>query len=56
MTGKTRVKSKPRAKPISLYPLTVDEIASAMLQTPPMPKEQKQPKKPRKKKVKPSNH
>ena len=30
--------------PLSLYPLTVEEIAEGMLQTPPMPKEKKQRK------------
>ena len=42
-------KPKPKNKPISLYPLSVEEIVEAMLKTPPMPKGKKQKTNKRKK-------
>ena len=38
---KKEIVSHPRNKPLSLYPLTEEEILDCMLQTPPMPKENK---------------
>ena len=35
-------KPKLKNKPLSLYPLSVDEILEIMLHTPPIPKEKKQ--------------
>lgn len=32
---------KPNGKPISLYPLTVEQVVRAMLETPPPPKPEK---------------
>lgn len=37
---------KPNGKPISLYPLTVEQVVKAMLETPPPPKKEATEKKP----------
>ena len=41
--GAPKGKRSPK-KPLSLYPLTVEEAAEAMLRVPPMPKDVKGPK------------
>jgi len=48
------IKSKPKNKPLSLYPLSVEEIVEAMFKTPPMPKEKKQIVKTNKRKKSPT--
>jgi len=47
----SKSKTKPREKPLSLYPTKPDEVLKVMLNTPPMPKERKQHRKTRTTKV-----
>jgi hypothetical protein len=42
----TKGTKKPNGKPISLYPLTVEQVVKAMLETPPPPKKEATEKKP----------
>jgi hypothetical protein len=41
MSEKRTNEKKPREKPISLYPLSLDEALTELLKSPPMPKDDK---------------